>query len=80
VLATFFAVCSNPRLCILRFLSFSVFDCGCFVVLYRFSDYFSVVEAVVVDVVTNEMLGYLHNFAVHSDLFVLSASNCIIGI
>lgn len=41
---------------------------------------FSVVEAVVVDVVTNEMLGYLHNFAVHSDLFVLSASNCIIGI
>lgn len=41
---------------------------------------FSVVEAVVVDVVTNKMLGDLHNFAVHSDLFVLSASNCIIGI
>ena len=40
---------------------------------------FSVVETFVVDVVTDEMFGDLHNFTVHSNLFVLFASNCIIS-
>jgi len=40
---------------------------------------FSVVEAVVVDVVTDEIFGYFHYFTVHPDLFVFSASHCIIS-